>query len=1024
MAGYNHGGKFPRRSRHSISEAISVSLGLQHDHHEGHGNTDGQNDQFMSPHNNYLGRSYVSGFLSSSPYGSQSLESDMLPISRMRAKSIHAAQNLHRQTAKLCDDFNEPAEEEGAKNYSAGEEEVEYLAESDHEFDEDASRLPSQALRDEEEERAQDEYESLVTGSHGDYRAISSSSGRRVRSGSRFFFRDRWSSTGSKVVHYLPAAILGLLLNILDALSYGMIIFPITEPIFSHLGPTGLSMFYVSTIISQLTYSSGLSNFTSGIGSEMIEVTPFFHTMAMAVKDALPGRDDEIITTTIFCYVISSIVTGFTFYILGKMKMGKIVGFFPRHILIGCIGGVGYFLVITGLEVTTRVAKVEYTWSFLSNLFTNVDVLLKWLTPMLLTVMLVITQMYFQNSLVLPTFYIATLITFHFIVAIVPSISLTKLRELGWIFPVGSSKENWYDYYKLFKIHKVHWGLVLKQFPTMLALTFFGILHVPINVPALAISLHMDKYDVDKELIAHGFSNMLSGAFGSIQNYLVYTNSVLFIRAGADSPVAGYLLTFLTFVVMVIGPVIISFIPTCIVGSLIFLLGYELLFEALVETWGKVTKFEYITIFIIVLTMGIFDFVLGVIVGILIACFSFLVDSTKLQTINGEYDGKVAKSTVYRDYVQSKFLNGIGEQIYVLKLQNVLFFGTIISIEEKINKLLEMGDGKDAKRLKIKYLILDFKNINADNIDYSAAEGFNRIKRFTQSKHIQLIISSIKERDHIYTAFSKVGLLDDVELFADLNSALEWCENELLFQYKELRAKARDRLQNKMNVTSAVVAARDRGKNTEEARKSDFNPYSNLISASLATPRNGQILSVAQNVFKNEQKTVANLKTQYSEVSPVLPLLLFSLKLYRPIIISENTTVKNRETKLWAKLCPYFTRRRLASQSILLHNNDIFFVIETGILKIVYDLPQGMVYESLSNRTCYGKVLTPGARQSAEGNVTIKTETEVTVWVIDSTALARLRQENPDLYTELILLIAVIKEQRYRQILGYTLVSA
>ena len=103
----------------------------------------------------------------------------------------------------------------------------------------------------------------------------------------------------------------------------------------------------------------------------MIEITPFYHTMALAIKEALAGNDDEIITTTIFCYVISSMLTGVVFYALGKLRLGKIVGFFPRHILIGCIGGVGYFLIITGIEVTTRVAKFEYSWPFFSGLFTD-----------------------------------------------------------------------------------------------------------------------------------------------------------------------------------------------------------------------------------------------------------------------------------------------------------------------------------------------------------------------------------------------------------------------------------------------------------------------------------------------------------------------------------------------------------------------------------------------------------------------------------------------------------------------------
>lgn len=72
-------------------------------------------------------------------------------------------------------------------------------------------------------------------------------------------------------VKRIPAVLLGLLLNILDALSYGMILFPLGQPIFEKLGPDGISMFYVSCIISQLVYSLGGSAFKGGIGSEMVQ---------------------------------------------------------------------------------------------------------------------------------------------------------------------------------------------------------------------------------------------------------------------------------------------------------------------------------------------------------------------------------------------------------------------------------------------------------------------------------------------------------------------------------------------------------------------------------------------------------------------------------------------------------------------------------------------------------------------------------------------------------------------------------
>jgi hypothetical protein len=82
--------------------------------------------------------------------------------------------------------------------------------------------------------------------------------------------RTIWEKGFVDTVHRIPAVILGLLLNILDAMSYGMILFPLGQPIFENLGPDGISMFYVSCIISQLVYSLGGSVFKGGIGSEMV----------------------------------------------------------------------------------------------------------------------------------------------------------------------------------------------------------------------------------------------------------------------------------------------------------------------------------------------------------------------------------------------------------------------------------------------------------------------------------------------------------------------------------------------------------------------------------------------------------------------------------------------------------------------------------------------------------------------------------------------------------------------------------
>ena len=63
----------------------------------------------------------------------------------------------------------------------------------------------------------------------------------------------------------------------------------------------------------------------------------------------------------------------------------------------------------------------------------------------------------------------------------------------------------------------VDWRALGSTVPAMLALTFFGVLHVPVNIPALSVTLGEDNIDIDRELRAHGISNALSGLCGSVQ---------------------------------------------------------------------------------------------------------------------------------------------------------------------------------------------------------------------------------------------------------------------------------------------------------------------------------------------------------------------------------------------------------------------------------------------------------------------------------------------------------------------------
>lgn len=89
---------------------------------------------------------------------------------------------------------------------------------------------------------------------------------------SKLTWRDLLDAS-AEPVRLVPATILGVLMNILDGVSYGLITFPASYPIFADFGGDGVSMFFVTCVIAQLTFTLGGSIFKGGNGSMMIEVS-------------------------------------------------------------------------------------------------------------------------------------------------------------------------------------------------------------------------------------------------------------------------------------------------------------------------------------------------------------------------------------------------------------------------------------------------------------------------------------------------------------------------------------------------------------------------------------------------------------------------------------------------------------------------------------------------------------------------------------------------------------------------------
>ncbi|KAF9116263.1 hypothetical protein BGX27_003856 [Mortierella sp. AM989] len=822
-------------------------------------------------------------------------------------------------------------------------------------------------------------------------------------------------------VAFIPAVILGLLLNLLDAVSYGMIIFPLNISPFQSLGPDGISMFFVSCIVSQLVYSLGGSAFKGANGSMMIEVVPFLHLMAETVVARIGAENrDAVLATTILAYALSTVMTGLAFMALGYFKLGSLIAFFPRHILVGCIGGVGWFLIITGLEVSSRMTKeLTYSFSTLKFLFGSSHVFALWFSALSLALLLRMLQHKIRHPFLVPIFFMVVPATFYIVVAIA-GFDWKMLRDDGWVFALPETDSPGWQFYSYFNLKLTDWRAILETIPAMLALTFFSILHVPINVPALSVSTGHENIDTNRELVAHGWSNLISGGVGTVQNYLVYTNSLLFIKSGGDSRVAGLMLAAASMAIFLIGPWIVGYIPVMVVGSLIFHLGFDLVKEALWDTWGLVHRLEYLTIALIVVAMAGFGFVEGIFFGILLACVFFVVSNSRKEGVRYSCTGESVKSTVRRVYRQQKFLRQVGRQIQIFKLQGDMFFGTINKVEKEIQDVFSR---RRWEINPIQFLVLDFTLVR--NVDFSAAEGFGRIRRAVRAKGVCLVLSGLDEEGEVGKALQMVGVWGagagaglgeghghgadfahdgfDTQSFPGLSEALEYCENCLLASYYRTRESTLEMAKRKR----LMEAANQDDSNSILSPDSEATHF--FTEHLQNSPRKSQIFEAARETLLAKDRPYPH---------PV------NLQQPVPTLLAAFYDTRENPTDFFLRLSMYFERRTVLAGTILWRQGglptDGLYLVEDGTLRSIQEFQDsGLVRRSV-------EVILPGTISGEIGlftgndrSSTLVSETDGILWGLSQERFQKMIKDDPALAVEFMRVAMSYSAERLNTMAAY-----
>ncbi len=152
-----------------------------------------------------------------------------------------------------------------------------------------------------------------------------------------------------------------------------------------------------------------------------------------------------------------------------------------------------------------------------------------------------------------------------------------------------------------------------------------------------------------------------------------------------------------------------------------------------------------------------------------------MITYSRVNAIKHVLSGENFHSNVDRPKVHRDILNQHGAQIYIMRLQGFIFFGTIQTILDRIRLRITQRTSQP-----LKYIVLDFQRVT--RLDSSAVFGITRLKQLTQANGILMVWTNVS--DTARRQLERGGLVDTADdsfiILPTLDHGMEWCENKIL----------------------------------------------------------------------------------------------------------------------------------------------------------------------------------------------------------------------------------------------------
>ena len=284
------------------------------------------------------------------------------------------------------------------------------------------------------------------------------------------------------------------------------------------------------------------------------------------------------------------------------------------------------------------------------------------------------------------------------------------------------------------------------------------------------------KHNSKRELIGQGIGNVGSAIFGGLPAAGTTTVTMVNIKNGGRTRLSGVINSVsVLLVVLVLSPAV-KWIPLSALADILMVTAVQMVdYKSLILFGKKSTLENMIIVLAVTVSMVIFDLVIAVGIGLVIACLLFVREQINKTIIRRKFTGEDIHSKKVRTQEAMQTLEEHGHQIKVYELCDALFFGTCDKLLTEIEKDYDS-----------KFIILDLKRVNT--IDLTGTQLLRQIAERVEDKGHHLLLAYVdmpgdRNKERLRSYLEDVGVTDVIgrsHIFPTTDNALEWAEDLLI----------------------------------------------------------------------------------------------------------------------------------------------------------------------------------------------------------------------------------------------------